>query len=163
MSKYVRWQVLLTLLGIILVASLLFYVSLEEKTVEPTPTPTLTPSSATTVVKMRGGTYIEGVAGYPQLINPLFSPFNDVDRDLCALVFEGLTTVNARNEVVPLLAERWQELNRLRPKHPIRGSHNSSKTLPILRFIGKRRRRRFGRTRTVRSICWFREWAREER
>ncbi|MBN1580904.1 MAG: peptide ABC transporter substrate-binding protein [Anaerolineae bacterium] len=106
MSKYVRWQVLLTLLGIILIASLLFYVSVEEKTVEPTPTLTL--SSATTVVKTRGGTYIEGVAGYPQLINPLFSLLNDIDRDLCALIFEGLTAVNERNEIVPLLAERWQ-------------------------------------------------------
>jgi peptide/nickel transport system substrate-binding protein len=105
-SKYVRWQVLLTLLSIVLVASLLFYVSLEEKTVEPTPT--LTPTSATTVIKVRGGTYIEGIAGYPQLINPLFSLLNDVDRDLCALIFEGLTMVNERNEIVPLLAERWQ-------------------------------------------------------
>ena len=106
MSKYVRWQVLLTLLGILLVASLLFYVSTEEKTASPTPT--LIPSSATTVIQARGGTYIEGVAGYPQLINPLFSPFNDVDRDLCTLIFQGLTAVNERNEIVPLLAERWQ-------------------------------------------------------
>lgn len=106
MSKYIRWQVLLTLLGIVLVASLLFHVSPEEKTVEPTSTPIL--SSATTVVKTRGGTYVEGVAGYPQLINPLFSPFNDVDRDLCALIFEGLTAVNEQNEIVPSLADRWQ-------------------------------------------------------
>jgi peptide/nickel transport system substrate-binding protein len=50
---------------------------------------------------------VEGTAGYPHLINPLFSHLNDVDRDVCALVFEGLTQIDERNEVVPLLAEDW--------------------------------------------------------
>jgi peptide/nickel transport system substrate-binding protein len=45
--------------------------------------------------------------GYPQYINPLFSDLNDVDRDLCALVFEGLTRVDEHNQIAPLLAERW--------------------------------------------------------
>jgi len=62
----------------------------------------------TTVIQVRGGTYVEGVAGYPRFINPLFSELNDLDRDLCALIFEGLTTVNERNEIVPLLADRWE-------------------------------------------------------
>jgi peptide/nickel transport system substrate-binding protein len=103
LSKYIRWQALLTILGIALIAAVLF-------TVAPRQAPTVTHSfsDATTVVQVRGGTYVEGVAGYPHLINPLFSHENDVDRDLCALIFEGLTQVDERNEIVPLLAERWQ-------------------------------------------------------
>lgn len=106
MNKYIRWQILLTLLGIALVAALLLYISPEQ---EPVPSlPVFTPVTQTTVVQMRGGVYVEGVAGRPQLINPLFSHLNDVDRDLCALIFEGLTTVNERNEIVPVLADRWE-------------------------------------------------------
>lgn len=56
----------------------------------------------------RGGEYVEGVAGAPQSINPLFSQYNDVDRDLCALIFEGLTDFDDRGVVVPLLAQDWQ-------------------------------------------------------
>jgi peptide/nickel transport system substrate-binding protein len=51
---------------------------------------------------------VEGVAGHPQFVNPLFSELNDLDRDLCALIFEGLTKVNERNEIVPLLARGWE-------------------------------------------------------
>jgi peptide/nickel transport system substrate-binding protein len=105
MSKYIRWPALLALLGIVLIAAVLLYVSMGRNVDLPLSYPT---SSATTMVQRRGGTYIEGVAGYPRLINPLFSELNDIDRDLCALVFEGLTRVNEHNQIVPLLAERWQ-------------------------------------------------------
>ena len=105
MSKYIRWQALLTLLGIVLVGAVLFYIAWQRQPVEPA---SYVLPSRTTVVQTRGGTYVEGVAGYPQFINPLFSELNDVDRDLCALIFEGLTTVNERNEVVPLLARHWE-------------------------------------------------------
>ena len=105
MSKYIRWQALLTLLGIMLVGVVLFYIAWQRQPVESFSPPL---PSGTTVVQTRGGTYVEGVAGYPQFINPLFSELNDVDRDLCALIFEGLTTVNERNELVPLLARNWQ-------------------------------------------------------
>jgi peptide/nickel transport system substrate-binding protein len=103
-SKYIRWQALLTLLGIVLVGAVLIYVAWQRQPVESY-TPLL--PSGTTVVQTRGGTYVEGVAGHPQFVNPLFSELNDVDRDLCALIFEGLTTVNERNEIVPLLARDW--------------------------------------------------------
>ena len=102
-SKYIRWQVLLTLLGIVLVATLLFYM-VPERQVSPSSTPT----PEMIVVQVRGGTYVEGLAGSPRYMNPLFSHFSDVDRDLCALIFEGMTMVNERNEIVPLLAERWE-------------------------------------------------------
>jgi peptide/nickel transport system substrate-binding protein len=105
LSKYIRWQALLTLLGIVLVGAVLFYVSWGRQPVVPHLSPT---PSGSTVVQARGGAYVEGVAGYPQFINPLFSELNDLDRDLCALIFEGLTAVSERNEIVPLLAHRWE-------------------------------------------------------
>ncbi len=41
-------------------------------------------------VPSSGGNLVEGVVGYPQLINPLYALSNDVDQDLTALVFSGL-------------------------------------------------------------------------
>jgi peptide/nickel transport system substrate-binding protein len=114
LSKYIRWQVLLTLLGIVLIGTVLFYIAWGRQPVSPNAglpssdtIASRTTRSRTTILPARGGTYVEGVAGYPQFINPLFSELNDLDRDLCALIFEGLTTVNERNEIVPLLAHRW--------------------------------------------------------
>ena len=108
MSKYIRWQTLLTLLGIVLIATVLLYIAQSEEPVELPPVLVSPLSSETVTVQVRGGTYVEGVAGYPWHINPLFSQLNDVDRDLCALIFEGLTTVNERAEIVPLLADHWR-------------------------------------------------------
>ncbi len=59
------------------------------------------------VVPDYGGTYVEGVAGSPRCINPLLSTYNDVDRDLAALVFNGLTVANASGEIMPDLADTW--------------------------------------------------------
>ena len=55
-----------------------------------------------------GGTYTEGVAGNPMAVNPLLSPFNDVDKDLVALVYSGLTKLDPTGQVTPDLAERWE-------------------------------------------------------
>lgn len=54
-----------------------------------------------------GGVYVEGVAGAPQSINPLLCQTNEADRDLCSLVFAGLTRFNDAGEVVPELATAW--------------------------------------------------------
>ena len=93
MSKHFRWQVIITLLGIALLGSLLAY---------------LTFAFATIIVPGTGGTYVEGLAGNPQYINPILCQYNQVDRDLCSLIFNGLTRLNERGEVVPDLAERWE-------------------------------------------------------
>ncbi|MCS7059798.1 MAG: peptide ABC transporter substrate-binding protein, partial [Anaerolineae bacterium] len=63
---------------------------------------------STVVVPDVGGTYIEGVAGAPQYINPLLCQLHDEDRDLCSLVFVGLTRFNETGEVVPELASGWE-------------------------------------------------------
>jgi peptide/nickel transport system substrate-binding protein len=92
LSKHLRWQVIITLLGIALLGSLLGYLAFTRVTV---------------VVPDVGGTYIEGLAGNPQYINPILCQYNQVDRDICSLVFNGLTKLNERGEVVPDLAEGW--------------------------------------------------------
>lgn len=56
-------------------------------------------------VAARGGRYVEGVAGAPSSINPLFAGFNDVDRDLSALVFAGLMRLGPGGDVRPDLAQ----------------------------------------------------------
>ena len=93
MSKHFRWQVVITLLGIALLGSLLAY---------------LTFTFATAIVPGAGGTYVEGLAGNPQYINPILCQYNQVDRDLCSLIFNGLTKLNERGEAVPDLAEGWE-------------------------------------------------------
>jgi peptide/nickel transport system substrate-binding protein len=55
-----------------------------------------------------GGVYVEGVAGGPSRVNPLFASFNAVDVDLASLVFSGLVRLAADGHVVPDLAERWE-------------------------------------------------------
>ncbi len=56
----------------------------------------------------RGGAYVEGVAGAPARINPLFATFNEVDRDLASLLFSGLVRLGRSGEVEPDLAESWR-------------------------------------------------------
>jgi peptide/nickel transport system substrate-binding protein len=92
-TRYIRWQILLILLGGVLVGILLTYLSVNYTTV-------LRPG--------HGGTYVEGIAGYPQYLNPLLSGNGGVDRDICALMFSGLTRLNERGEVEPDLARGWE-------------------------------------------------------
>jgi len=93
LGRYVRWQVLIAFLGLILLVGLLGYAAYDF-TSEVIPSP--------------GGTYVEGLAGAPQAINPLLCQLNDADRDLCRLVFEGLTGFDERGNVIPRLAEKWE-------------------------------------------------------
>jgi len=90
--QHIRWQILLVLVGIGLLAALLIYVALNFTTVW---------------VAGRGGTFVEGLAGTPQYINPLLCQTYEVDGDLCALVFNGLTRMGYGGQVEPDLAERW--------------------------------------------------------
>lgn len=93
MASHIRWQILLILLGVALVGILLTYLALNYTTV-------LRPG--------RGGTYVEGIVGSPHYLNPLLSGYNEVDQDLCSLLFNGLTRFNERGEVVPDLARGWE-------------------------------------------------------
>ncbi|HVM91041.1 MAG TPA: ABC transporter substrate-binding protein [Verrucomicrobiae bacterium] len=62
-------------------------------------------------VPASGGEYTEAVVGSPKLINPLFAPTNDVDRDLVALVFSGLFRLDQHLEAQPDLATSYRWLD----------------------------------------------------
>jgi len=90
--RHVRWQVTLIVAGIVVLAGLMGYLALSfrpERVAAP------------------GGRYIEGVVGQPQFFNPLLCSFNEPDRDICALVFNGLLRFNASGEPQPDLALNW--------------------------------------------------------
>ena len=55
-----------------------------------------------------GGTYTEAVVGSPQLVNPLFAPVNDADRDLTRLIFSGLMRYDEGQQLVTDLALRYE-------------------------------------------------------
>ena len=92
MIKHIRWQILLVLVGVGLLITLLIYVALNFTTVW---------------VASSGGTYVEGLAGAPQFINPLLCQTYEADNDLCSLMFNGLTRLDHKGVVVPDLALRW--------------------------------------------------------
>jgi peptide/nickel transport system substrate-binding protein len=53
-----------------------------------------------------GGAYVEGLAGFPQSLNPLLAN-DDASHAVNALVFSGLTRLDAQGQPVPDLAESW--------------------------------------------------------
>ncbi len=54
-----------------------------------------------------GGGYVEGIAGVPARVNPLFAAENTVDATLSALVFAGLTRLDENGLAFPDLAQTW--------------------------------------------------------
>lgn len=97
MTRSIVWQATLALVGI----GLAFFILLNIQT----------ETVATMEVPAAGGTYIEGVLGYSETINPILAPLtvpaNPVDQDLGALVFEGLTTLDETGQISPSLALDW--------------------------------------------------------
>ncbi len=53
-----------------------------------------------------GGTYVEGVAGVPQYLNPVIAA-TDVDQDVARLAFSGLTRYDQAGAIVPDLASTF--------------------------------------------------------
>jgi peptide/nickel transport system substrate-binding protein len=89
-TRHIRWQILLILIGVLLVGILLTYLAINYTTV-------LRPGD--------GGTYVEGLAGSPHYLNPLLARPGSVDHDISTLLFSGLTRLNARGEVEADLAQ----------------------------------------------------------
>jgi peptide/nickel transport system substrate-binding protein len=100
-TRHIVWQAVLAILGIVLVFIVLFQL-----------VSTVPPESTTVEVPVAGGTYIEGVLGFHEVINPILAPrmvpANPVDQDLSALVFEGLTSLDASGHISPSLALSWE-------------------------------------------------------
>ncbi len=55
-----------------------------------------------------GGALTEALIGSPKLINPLYAPLNDVDRDLSSLIYSGLFRLDEKLEPQPDLVERYE-------------------------------------------------------
>ncbi len=125
MLRGFRWQFLaLTLAVALFIASLVVRNQPQPNPISsPAPiatdsVPTLTPApqidvqvavSPTAPPDVQGSadTFREGLVGNLGRINPLFVSMNSVDRDIAALIFEGLTRTNQYGEPQPLLASRW--------------------------------------------------------
>ncbi|MBN1661885.1 MAG: hypothetical protein JXA93_26050 [Anaerolineae bacterium] len=110
MTRHLFWQAILALLGIAIVSFILFHLASTpppEAEVIPEPEPTIVP----TMVPATGGTYVEGVLGYSETINPILAPRvvagNPVDQELSALVFDGLTSLDHTGRISPSLAVEW--------------------------------------------------------
>ncbi|MCD6550247.1 peptidoglycan-binding protein [bacterium] len=57
------------------------------------------------IVPTEGGFFIEGIVGQPALINPIYAPLNDVDRDLVEILFPSLMKYNQEGKIVKDLAK----------------------------------------------------------
>lgn len=93
MFRRIGWQIFLVGVGFLVAAGMLVYIA------------------ATYTTEYRaapGGTYVEGVSGYPQSLNPLLSFYNDADSDVTALTFNGLTRMTMQGDIAPELAQGWE-------------------------------------------------------
>jgi len=61
---------------------------------------------ATVPKPARGGTAVEALVGQPTVLSPLFET-NDSTRDVDSLIYQGLTSVDAQQNVVGVLASDW--------------------------------------------------------
>lgn len=128
MLRGFRWQFVALLIAVV-VFGISVVVRITE-TPPPTPTPTATPAAvataAPTPTQEANGqiaaeptpvqveptpvgvpSYREALIGEVQRLNPLFADLNPVDRDITALIFEGLTQTNEHGETIPHLAKDW--------------------------------------------------------
>ncbi len=66
------------------------------------------PETPMVSVPAPGGAYVEAIVGNPSYLNPILLQFNQVDRDLSALLFSGLTRFDENGLIVSDLAESWE-------------------------------------------------------
>jgi len=93
LGRHTRWQAILAITGIAMTMAFLGFLSFSRTTIS---------------VPDVGGTYSEAIAGVPQFINPLLAQYNQVDQDLSALIFNGLTRSDGKGGLEPDLAKSWQ-------------------------------------------------------
>lgn len=92
MTANARWQIFLLICALLVLLAMAEYLAW-----------------ARTLVTLPeyGEIYREGVIGSPIYVNPLLS-INDVDRDLCRLIYDGLTDFDSHGQAIPLLADWWE-------------------------------------------------------
>jgi peptide/nickel transport system substrate-binding protein len=69
--------------------------------------PTLTPAPTIPFQQLDTATLHEAVVGCFKKLNPLLVGYNQTDRDITSLIFEGLATTNAYGIPIPDLAASW--------------------------------------------------------
>jgi len=62
----------------------------------------------TEAVPALGGSYTEGVVGFPRFINPVYAPLSNADKDLTELIFSGLMTYDQNGSLSLDLAKDYQ-------------------------------------------------------
>ncbi|HHW89193.1 MAG TPA: peptide ABC transporter substrate-binding protein [Chloroflexi bacterium] len=94
LGRHMRWLVVIALATIVTLVVMLGFATYTVPTV---------------LVPDQGGVFREGVAGLPQYLHPVWcqSHTNNVDSDLCRLVYRGLTQLGENGRIVPDLAESW--------------------------------------------------------
>jgi peptide/nickel transport system substrate-binding protein len=91
--KKLRWQLLIALGGLILIAGLLFGQTPGVEVAAPQP--------------VRGGIYVEADVGTPVRLNPVLDSYNQIDRDLDRLIYSGLIRFDSRGLPKADLAASW--------------------------------------------------------
>ncbi|MDZ7726426.1 MAG: peptide ABC transporter substrate-binding protein [Candidatus Campbellbacteria bacterium] len=64
-------------------------------------------SQFSTVVPTQGGTFTEGIVGFPESISPIYAESN-AEHDLTALIYSGLMRVDGDGDIVTDLAESYE-------------------------------------------------------
>ncbi len=91
--RNIRWQVLIAIGGLILVAGLLLRQAPSQETAAPQP--------------VQGGAYSEAIVGSLMRLNPIFDKYNQADSDIDRLIFSGLVRFDSRGMPIADLADRW--------------------------------------------------------
>jgi peptide/nickel transport system substrate-binding protein len=60
------------------------------------------------IVPANGGEYTEGLLGYPKYINPILSQNNEVDADICSLIFSGLFKYDTEKGIIGDLVDNYE-------------------------------------------------------
>ncbi|MBA3946310.1 MAG: peptide ABC transporter substrate-binding protein [Herpetosiphonaceae bacterium] len=94
MAHRLHWQIVLALAGTLLICGLVGSVAL---------------TNAARSLPLTGSVYVEGVVGVASQLNPLLATPGapQSERDLQALLFDGLTQSGPDGTPTPALAERW--------------------------------------------------------
>jgi len=93
MIKKLRWQILVVVITLVVVAVLLLTQEPGQQVTAPQPA--------------EGGIYTEGLVGSLGRLNPLLDQNNPADRDINRLLFSGLITFDARGLPQPGVADSW--------------------------------------------------------
>ncbi len=61
-------------------------------------------------VPANGGSYIEGMVGQPESLNPIYAPTSEADKALVELMFAGLYRYDANGNIVPEIAQTTPDI-----------------------------------------------------